>query len=217
MKRSQAAKLLNVSPQTINNYKNKGLIGARKLPSGQYDYSDNDVFDILNDHQQRKTIIYARVSTGKQKDHLETQLNDLNQFCISKGWAVDETISEVASGLTFDKRKSFYRLLDEIESNKVKRIVITHKDRLSRVSFDVFKHLFNKHGCDIIVLSDIIEEKTDQEEIFEEIISLLHCFSTRMYSKRRKGFKKVLDETKANTQLDTVKQRYTARSENNEH
>lgn len=217
MKRSQAAKLLNVSPQTINNYKNKGLIGARKLPSGQYDYSDNDVFDILNDHQQRKTIIYARVSTGKQKDHLETQLNDLNQFCISKGWAVDETISEVASGLTFDKRKSFYRLLDEIESNKVKRIVITHKDRLSRVSFDVFKHLFNKHGCDIIVLSDIIEEKTDQEEIFEEIISLLHCFSMRMYSKRRKGFKKVLDETKANTQLDTVKQRYTERSENNEH
>ena len=217
MKRSQAAKLLNVSPQTINNYKNKGLIGARKLPGGQYDYSDDDVFDILNDHHQRKTIIYARVSTGKQKDHLETQLNDLNQFCISKGWTVDETISEVASGVTFDKRKSFYRLLDEIESNKVKRIVITHKDRLSRVSFDVFKHLFNKHGCDIVVLSDIIEEKTDQEEIFEEIISLLHCFNMKMYSERRKGFKKVLDETKANTKIDTAKQRCTGRSESNEH
>lgn len=208
MKRNQAAKLLNVSSQTIGNYRRKGLINATELPSGQFDYHDEDIFNLLNDNQDRKTIIYARVSTGKQKDHLETQLNDLNQFCISKGWTVDETISEVASGLTFDKRKSFYRLLDEIESNKVKRIVITHKDRLSRVSFDVFKHLFNKHGCDIIVLSDIIEEKTDQEEIFEEIISLLHCFSMRMYSKRRKGFKKVLDETNANTKIDTQKQRY---------
>ena len=117
-------------------------------------------------------------------------------------------IRDRASGLTFDKRKSFYELLDLIESNQVKRVIITHKDRLSRVSFNVFEHLFNKHGCEIVVLSDMLEEKTDQEEIFEEIISLLHCFSMKMYSKRRKGFKKVLDETDANTKIDTRKQRY---------
>lgn len=208
MKRKQAAKLLNVSTQTINNYRKQGLIGATELPSGQFNYHDEDVFNILNDHNKRKTVIYARVSTGKQKDHLKTQLDDLHQFCISNGWTIDWSISEVASGLTFDKRKSFYELLDEIEANKIKRIVITHKDRLSRTSFDVFKHLFEKHGCEIIVLSDLLDEKTDQEEIFEEIISLLHCFSMEMYSKRRKGFKKVLDDTNANTKIDTVKQRY---------
>lgn len=208
MKRQKAAKLLNVSVQTIANYRRQGLIKTIQLPTGQYDYNEDDIFDILNNHEERMTIVYARVSTGKQKDHLQTQLDDLNQFCISNGWTVDKTISEVASGLTFDKRKSFYELLDLIESNKVKRVIITHKDRLSRVSFDVFKHLFEKHGCDIVILSDMLEEKTDQEEIFEEIISLLHCFSMRMYSKRRKGFKKVLDDTNANTKIDTVKQRY---------
>lgn len=209
MKRNKAAQLLNVSSQTISNYRRRGLINATELPSGQFDYHNDDIFNLLNNNQDRQTIIYARVSTGKQKDHLETQLNDLRQFCVANGWSVDKSISEVASGLTFDKRKSFYDLLDLIESNQVKRVVITHEDRLSRVSFDVFKHLFEKHGCEIIVLSDLLEEKTDQEEIFEEIISLLHCFSMKMYSKRRKGFKKVLDETNANTKIDTVKQRYT--------
>ena len=214
MKRNKAAQLLNVSPQTISNYRRKGLINATELPSGQFDYHGDDIFNLLNHKQDRQTIIYSRVSTGKQKDHLETQINDLRQFCIANGWSIDKSISEVASGLTFDKRKSFYDLLDLIESNQVKRVVITHKDRLSRVSFDVFKHLFEKHGCEIVVLSDLLEEKTDQEEIFEEIISLLHCFDMKMYSKRRKGFKKVLDETNANTKIDTQKQRYTGNDNN---
>ena len=119
------------------------------------------------------------------------------------------SISEVASGLTFDKRKSFFKLLDSIQNNKIKRVVITHKNRLSRVSFSLFENIFKHHGTEIVVISDIEDEKTDNEEIFEEIISLLKCFNMRMYSKRRKEIKKVLDETGANTKTDTLKQRQT--------
>ena len=75
-------------------------------------------------------------------------------------------------------------MLDEIIDNKVERVVITYKDRLSRVGFDLFFHLFKKYNCEIVVMSEVGSEKLDSQEILEEIVSLLHCY----YSKRK--FKK---------------------------
>lgn len=78
---------------------------------------------------------------------------------------------------------------------RAEKVVITYKDRLSRVGFDLFYHLFPKYHCDIIVMSEIGSVKLDSEEIFEEIISLLHCYSMKLYSKRKaKKIKEVLDD-----------------------
>lgn len=68
---------------------------------------------------------------------------------------------------------------------EVKQVIITHKDRLSRVGFDLFKYLFDHYHTEIVVVSDEEDQKTDEQELFEEIVSLLHCFSMRMYSHRR--------------------------------
>lgn len=76
-------------------------------------------------------------------------------------------------------------MLDDIIDGQVKRVVISYKDRLSRVGFELFKHLFDHYGCKIIVTSDIGSEKLDSEEVFEEIVSLLHCYSMKLYSKRK--------------------------------
>ena len=76
-------------------------------------------------------------------------------------------------------------MLDDIIEGKVKRIIITYKDRLSRVGFDLFYHLFKKYHCEIIVMSEVGSQKLDSEEIFEEIVSLLHCYSMKLYSKRK--------------------------------
>lgn len=65
----------------------------------------------------------------------------------------------------------------------MKRVVITYKDRLSRAGFDLFYHLFDKYDCEIVVMSEAGSQKLDSEEIFEEIISLLHCYSMKLYSK----------------------------------
>ena len=75
-------------------------------------------------------------------------------------------------------------MLDEIIDNKVERVVITYKDRLSRVRFDLFFHLFKKYNCEIVVMSEVGSEKLDSQEIFEEIVSLLHCYSMKLYSKK---------------------------------
>ena len=76
-------------------------------------------------------------------------------------------------------------MLYEIIDNKVERVVITYKDRLSRVGFDLFFHLFKKYNCEIVVMSEVGSEKLDSQEIFEEIVSLLHCYSMKLYSKRK--------------------------------
>lgn len=76
-------------------------------------------------------------------------------------------------------------MLDDIISGKVERVVITYKDRLSRGGYELFYYLFKKYNCEIIVMSEVGSIKLDSEEIFEEIISLLHCYSMKLYSKRK--------------------------------
>lgn len=107
--------------------------------------------------------------------------------------------SDIASGISFEKRNNFFKMLDDIIDNKVEKVVITYKDRLSRVGFDLFYHLFKKYNCEIIVMSEIGSEKLDSQEIFEEIVSLLHCYSMKLYSKRKAAkIKEVLSDNDNN-------------------
>ena len=86
--------------------------------------------------------------------------------------------------MNFD-RKQFKLPPDDILSYKIAKFYITYKDRLSRISFDMFQRLFAEFGCEVVVINDS-DDKSDESEIFEEIISMLHCFAMKMYSKRRK-------------------------------
>ena len=139
--------------------------------------------------------MYARVSTQKQKADFENQVAMLKQFCFSNGYRISGIYSDIASGISFEKRKDFFRLLDEVLDGRVQKVVITYKDRLSRVGFDLFYHLFKKYHCDIIVICEVGSVKLDSEEVFEEIISLLHCYSMKLYSKRNaKKIKEVLED-----------------------
>lgn len=102
------------------------------------------VYMLFNKDVKRKTYIYARVSTPKQKPDLNNQIELLKQFCFTNGYTISGIYADIASGISFDKRKDFFKMLDEIIDNKVERVVITYKDRLSRVGFDLFFHLFKK-------------------------------------------------------------------------
>ena len=150
---------------------------------------------IFNKGIERKTYIYARVSTVKQKQELENQIQLLKQFCFSNDYTINNVFSDIASGISFEKRKDFFKMLDDIIDGKVERVVITYKDRLSRVGFELFYYLFKKYHCEIIVMSEVGSVKLDSEEIFEEIISVLHCYSMKLYSKRKqKKIKELLEQ-----------------------
>ena len=92
---------------------------------------------------------------------------------------------DMASGISFEKRKGFFEMPDEILDHRVEKVVITYKDRLSSVGFELFLYIFRKFRTEIVVISEIGDPKLNSEEVFEEIVSMLHCYSMKMYSKRK--------------------------------
>ena len=185
MKANEVLQILQITRPTLTKYVKSGKIKVIVKGNGQYDYDADSVYQMLNKDIERKTYIYARVSTKKQKKDLENQIQLLKNFCFQNGYVINGIYQDIASGISFEKRTQFFDMLDEIIAGKVKRVVITYRDRLSRVGFDLFTYLFKKYGCEIIVISEIGSEKLDSEEIFEEIDSLLHCYAMKLDSKRK--------------------------------
>ena len=195
MRSKEVLNLLRVTRPTLTKYVKSGKIKVIRKPNGHYEYDEESVYAFLNKDVRRKTYIYARVSTSKQKKDLENQIELLKQFCFTNGYTISGIFADVASGISFEKRKEFFVMLDDILAGKVERVVITYKDRLSRVGYDLFLHLFRQFHCEIVVMSEVGSAKLDSQEIFEEIISLLHCYSMKLYSKRKeKRIREVLME-----------------------
>lgn len=170
MKLSEYAKQNSISYQTAWLHYKQGLIpNARQLPTGTV------VIDETTNNKTDYTIVYARVSSSENKSNLETQANRLVQYCTANGWTVDEVVKECASGLN-DERPKLTKILKE---RKVTRLVIEHKDRLTRFGFNYIKVLLN--DCDIIV----VNKCEDNQDLFEDFVSLVTSFCARIYGKRR--------------------------------
>jgi len=186
MKAKDALKIMRVLRGTLTNYVKDGKIKVTKVPTGRYDYDEESVYNFLNKDVGRNTVIYARVSTLKQKKDLENPVELLKKFCFQNGWQINSIYQDVASGISFEKRKEFFQMLDEILLNRIEKVVISYKDRLSRVGFELFHHLFKKFGTEIIVMAEVGSTKLDSQEVFEEIVAMLHCYSMKLYSNRKK-------------------------------
>ncbi|MFX0211431.1 MAG: IS607 family transposase [Candidatus Hodarchaeota archaeon] len=190
MKAQEVRRLLKISPSTLYRYHKQGKLRATELASGHFCYNDGDVYRLMRKGMTRKTYLYARVSTYKQKVDLGNQIDNLQQWAIKNGYPIHGIYKDIASGISFEKRKDFFQLLEEVLNYRVKTVIITYKDRLSRIGFGLFLYLFQKYGTEIVVISEVGNPKLDSQEMFEEIIAMLHCYSMSMYSRRR-GKKKL--------------------------
>lgn len=186
MKSQEVLKLLHITRATLCKYVKNKKIKATMMPNGQYNYDEDSVFELANIAIDRKCVIYARVSTQKQKNDLKNQVQTLRNFANEKGIIVSHVYEDVASGLNYD-RGEFQNMVNDIINHQIKIVIISNKDRLTRVSFDMWKQLFKQFHCELIVTNED-ENKNDNSdnEIFSDIISLLHCFAMKMYSNRRK-------------------------------
>lgn len=193
MKSKDVLRVLDVTRQTLSKYVREGKIQVEVLSNGYFDYNENDVFKLANRGKTRNTVIYARVSTSNQRHDLENQIEMLQDFAKKSGLMINDIYSDVASGMHYE-RKSFQKLLDDVISKKISNILVSYKDRLGRVSFDMIKKLFAAHGAKIIVVDDLENNKTTEQEFFEDLVSMIHSFSMKMYSKRRKKRLELLKE-----------------------
>lgn len=203
MKASKVLKLLQVTRPTLCRYVKEGKILGKQLPNGYYNYNEESVYKFLDNELHRGAVIYCRVSNPSQKNDLHNQRNQLEEYCIKNGIQVSDVYSDIGSGINFD-RKEFQRLLNDVINHKVSTVFITNKDRLSRISFDMFKNLFNEFNCEIVIINDVDNEKLIEKEIFGEIASMLHCFAIKMYSSRsKKKLKNVAEDLSLENELST--------------
>ena len=188
------ADMLGVVPMTIITYDNKGLIEFERTPTNRRIISrDNlikyfrsvDVF-IDDPDSGRFDAIYARVSTQLQlkRGDLDNQINTILMFCATQNPKDLKIYKDVGSGLN-DSRKDLSRLIQDIEKDKVNRIYITYKDRLTRFGFNYIDEICKIHNTSIIQVSKDITTKSAQEELAEDLCSIIHSFGGKLYGLRR--------------------------------
>lgn len=171
MKLSEYAKLKSVTYRTAWQWFKDGKIeGATQLSTGTV-----VVPDIVKEPKNEYVVVYSRVSSSENKLNLENQSKRLVDFCLARGWIVKEVIKETGSGLN-DSRKKLLKLLKE---RKATKIVIEHKDRLTRFGFNYIKELFDG---EIVVVN---EAEDDKQDLIQDFVSVITSFCARIYGQRR--------------------------------
>ena len=178
VKPNEAANTLGVCLRTLRRWEADGKINTIKTPSGQRRY---DIEKFIKEESEnggrRATVIYARVSTRPQKSDLDRQVERLSMLYPSA-----EVIKEVGGGLNL-RRKGLVCLLGRVLQGNIGTIVVAHKDRLARFGFDLIEWLCEQLDCKIVVLNQV--SLSPHQEQVQDIVAILHSFSSRLYSIRR--------------------------------
>jgi putative resolvase len=176
----EAANALGVNPRTLARWSEDGKIKAIKTEAGQRRY---DIAEYLKQKSgttelaRRSTVLYARVSTSSQRDDLKRQTEAL-----TTSYPGGEIITEIGSGLNFRRRK-LNAILERIISGDIQCLVVAHKDRLARFGFDLIEWLCEKFDCKLVVLYQ--QKYSPQAELVQDMLSVVHCFSSRLYGLRK--------------------------------
>lgn len=180
------AEKIGVSISTLQRWDRTDVLKSKRTPTNQRYYTDEDLNKVLNLEEdtksKRKNVGYCRVSTQGQKQNLENQKEFISVYSLSHGIILDEIYTDIGSGLNY-KRKNWNKLLKQIENNEIDKIYITYKDRFVRFGYEWFEDFCSSHGTEIIVLNQ--KQTSPEEELIEDLLSILHVFSTRSYGLRK--------------------------------
>ncbi len=177
-KLSVVAKELNITKMTLWNWMWQGKITFHKIGSMNY-IDDEEYLKLLGKKlEEKKVVIYARVSSTENKSNLETQKERLISYCNAKGYKVSKVITEFGSGLN-DSRPKLEKLLKDQDFDI---IVVEHKDRLTRFGFNYIQTILSSYGKTVEVVNCVEGEK---EDLIQDFISVITSFSARIYGQRR--------------------------------
>lgn len=195
----QFADMIGVIPDTIRRWERAGIITPERTMGGHRRYTEKELHQVLQIKRpeaiQRRNVIYCRVSSPSQKDDLQSQIETMQMFATEQG-IVAETISEIGGGMNMSRPK-FMSIINAIIRGEVETLIVAHKDRLARFGFELIENIAELHGCKIIVAN--CEKLSPQAEMVEDLMSIIHTFSCRLYGLRRykKAKDLIEDETNA--------------------
>ena len=175
MKLSTWAKIQGIGYRAAWNHFKAGLIpGAYTLNTGTIIVPDEAQTINTAEH----IVCYARVSSSQNKDNLLSQSKRINDFCAAKGWIVSESIQEIGSGLNDNRPK----LLKIFQNKKATKLVVEHKDRLTRFGFNYIEQLCKSFNCEIIIINPA---NNDKEDLIQDFTSIITSFCAKIYGQRR--------------------------------
>lgn len=193
LKIGEAAKVLGVSIQTLRRWEKENILVPDRKTDGKTRYYLLEKLVNKKPEEEKLTIAYARVSSHDQAQDLKTQATLLSHYCMKQGWN-HEVIQDLGSGMNY-RKKGLKRLLDLILENKIKRLVLTHKDRLLRFGAELIFALCEKQNIEVV----LIHQGTDlsfEEELAQDVLEIITVFSARMYGARSKKNQKLVEVAK---------------------
>lgn len=180
------AEKVGVSISTLQRWDRTNVLKSKRTPTNQRYYTDEDLNKVLNleteTKSKRKNVGYCRVSTQGQKKNLENQQEFVSVYSLTHGVILDEIYTDIGSGLNY-KRQNWNKLLKQVEANEIDKIYVTYKDRFVRFGYEWFEEFCASHGTEIIVLNQ--KQTSPEEELTEDLLSILHVFSARSYGLRK--------------------------------
>ncbi len=196
IKIGQAAKLLGVTPQTVRRWEREGQLSPDRVSEGGTRYYDVTHLLGLRELETDLTVAYARVSSQDQKEDLRRQAENLETYCARKGWRY-ELIQDLGSGMNY-RKKGLKLLLEMILERRVKRVVLTDKDRLLRFGAELVFALCEARNVEVVILNQGGESSfpSFEEELVQDVLEIITVFSARMYGSRAHKNKKLVQAAK---------------------
>ena len=185
---TQASKLSGLHPHTLRKYADLGKIKSYKTPAGQRKFDRVELekmcspISFIEEVPQvaRTNFLYARVSSKKQLDDLSRQIKYLQEK--RPEYISYTALSDIASGINF-KRKGLETILDSCIQGTIGELVIAHRDRLCRFGFDLINLFVTKSGGKITILDDE-QNKSGEQELAEDLLSIIHIYSCKQMGRR---------------------------------
>lgn len=183
----EASTLIRVSKSTLRRWESENKIASIRTEGGHRRYRLSDIQKLIGaesiDNKDR-VVIYSRVSSNeqKQKGDLDRQKARVLEYCAKKKYNMEYIFDEVGSGMS-DTRTKLLKLFDLVSKREINRVVVEHKDRLTRFNFNIFKEFFKSHGVEIEVIEDVLP-KSYEAELVEDMLSLMSSFTAKIYGKR---------------------------------
>lgn len=192
IKIGEAAQLLGSTPETLRKWESTGeLLPARKTKGGTRYYDPEELLGSSN--LNSPTVCYCRVSSHDQKSDLDRQQAMLEAYCAAKGWK-SETIRDLGSGMNY-RKKGLNKLLELILRKQMRRLVLTHKDRLLRFGAELIFALCEIQDIEIVIIHRG-EQPSFEEELAQDVLEIITVFSARLYGSRSKKNKQLMNNLK---------------------
>ncbi len=171
----------SVSTQTIRNWEKSGMFKEAKRTLGNHRrFLSSEIYE--EKHEERKTIIYSRVSSHEQKADMKRQTEELVEYCKQENHENIEVIEDIGSGINYKKR-GLIKLIGKIVLGHVKQIVISFKDRLLRFGIEILEEICKLKDVDLIILNNQ-DEKSFEYQLSEDVLAILTVYSSRIYGRR---------------------------------